>query len=538
MNKKLAYLILIAALSCHIVSPAHAVETDAQLILKARQALRYADEEIALDILKPLAEKGNSEAMMMLATTLAHPKNQTLRDEVLANRIFERAFNNHYPPAIAEKARRYLYGDAISGVDRDAVKGITLFEEASSRGHASSSIRLAGLFSDEKYIPVDNSKAFTYAMLAFEQMSGSEVYTLAKFYREGIGTEPDLVRSYGLYSISCHSFLSSSCDEAEKIAVKLDKEQKNAVKLYIEDALKKRTDLRVIPLLEFDPALANATRANLLREYKLNSPFFLMAQYSNKEKYSATNRQALAYVLLLSQPLSMPSDQRNVANKTWKKRFQKVLSQLTNMDRERLQAMVKLFDDSESLLKKIDKELSNDELKYLVALYRSEKSKNIRNAFELIRDLEEDGNTRVWEKLANSGKDINGMNTIARSYFTEYENTVPEHKRELDRECNLHFLELRDQVSVSRDYLSKGASAGFLELAQLHIMMAKQRKEWITFCVGDGYAQLNQVLNWKPVQHERDIIYAWKAESMEMAQVKEINAHFDEAMQQILKGNK
>lgn len=538
VNKyRLLFMNGMLALTCCAMPVANAVDTDAKIIARARQALLYADEKNALDLLKPIAENGNSEAMLILASRLSRPKNWEFRDEVLANEFFEKAFNNNYPPALAEKARRYLYGDRGSQVNPDIAKGVSLYQEASDRGLASASDTLAHLFFDGKFTTADNYKAFYFATRAFEQGSGYGAYLLGKYYRDGIGIEPDFVKAYGLLLVACYN-LSSTCEEAEQIAAKLEKEQKERAIYYIKELLQLHPDLLVLRPLELDFVLSNATRARLLREYKLNSPLFALAQYGNKEKYSATNRLAFTYMFLLSEPIAIPVNQKNASNKNWKKLLQKIFTQLTSLDRERIRKMAKVLDESESLLRKIDKELSDDELRYLVALYRSEIGRKIHRLFQLTKDLEEDGNTQVWESLATSGKTIDSINAVALEYFDDYENKVPVYKQELDRECNLWFLELRDQVSEFPDYLSKGASAGFPVLAQLPIMMAKRRSEWVAFCVGPESTQLKQVLAWKPVQREINIIKTWKTQSIDMAQVKEIYAEYNAALLQLSSGER
>lgn len=538
ISKKFIFLSFITALNCCMVPSICAAEADAQLILKARQALSYADEEIALEILKPLANKGNSEAMMIMYRIFSRSGNQKLRNEVLADEILEKALNNKYPQALGEKARRYIQPGAAHGKKSDVAKAIVLYEEASNLGHAYSSNSLSNIYSSKNEIYTDYSKAFFFAKRAFEQKERYSFPTLARFYYEGIGTEPDLVKAYGLYVMSCYDFSNFSCDEAEKIAVKLNMDQKKSAKAYIEDLLKTYSEWQIARPQEIIPALTNATRADLLREYKLNSPLFSIAQYGNREKYSATNRNAFTYMLLLSQPLPIPAKQRNASNKDWKNLVQNFLIQLTNLDRKRLRETAKFLDDSESLLKKIDKELSDDELKYLVALYRSENSKKLYRAFQLIKDIEEDGNQRVWENLATSGKNIDDLHKFAQDYFADYQGKVSESKEYFEHECNLKYLELRNRVSQLQEYTFRGISSGSIYSSQLHIMMARPRPELIKLCAEDKLFDFSRVFDWKPVKHEQKIIYAWKVESVELPQVKEINAKFDAGLEKLLKENR
>lgn len=189
-----------------------------------KQAYLAKDYEQALDILEPLARRGNSDAQIMLGLMYdyGHGVGQ---DTLKAIDWYTRAANQGRPVVQHDLGVKYFQGKGIErdylqaarwweqaaragladsqfnlglmyyrglGLRQDFDRASELFLNAAEQGHANAQYSLAIMHAFSHGVPRDYGQALNWFRQAAEQGIAQAQYNLGVFYENGYGTDVDL----------------------------------------------------------------------------------------------------------------------------------------------------------------------------------------------------------------------------------------------------------------------------------------------------------------------------------------------------------
>jgi hypothetical protein len=478
--------------------PAHAgIQSDELLQRAVRQAYMYKDSDKAVRTLRPLSQAGNSEAMLLLSGIYRYTNHD------LSLMHLQAAAAKRHPQALYTLGRAYLHGDTDYKIDRDVDKALPLLEEASTRDSADASFELAELYREGKSVAPDPKRAFEYATLEFNQKGSYSASRLARYYRDGIGVPVNPTRAYGLFFVSCYRHLF--CDELEEMEPRLTKEQQQLAVASIAEMVRGQSDNWTVRPLELQTGWTEFDRTALLREYKQKSPLYALGQIKSMEDYAALNRPGLAGTLLL-EITSVPTGQHKPPEFRRDAVLQRVTQRLARIDEQKFNDLTNVIASTGSLDSWVDKEMSDQQLRYLVALYRSNAAPRIRAAIQTTHRYYADGAKNMWAKAFSAGVSLHGgsLSQFIAKLLETNERQATDPQRQIGVECSANFYLLNARFSK----VSSGAFNA--SLASLPMSMAENRDMLVKFCVEGEYQFVDRVLNWKPVRQELEMTAKWR----------------------------
>lgn len=167
-----------------------------------------------LQVLRPLAERGNAQAQYNVGTMYAAGQGVD-RDPSAAFHWLQLAADQGYPNAEYDLAAAYANGE---GVAQDDAQAAAWTRKAAEQGVAMAQFGLARLYIDGRGLPKDYAQAFAWAMKAAEQGLAEAQFTVAILYAEGPpGVPTDHVRALMWADLSLQRFTASEADR-KKVA--------------------------------------------------------------------------------------------------------------------------------------------------------------------------------------------------------------------------------------------------------------------------------------------------------------------------------
>jgi hypothetical protein len=478
--------------------PAHADSNSDELLQKAvRQAYMYKDSDTAVRTLRPLSQTGNPEAMLLLSGIYRY----TNPDLSLTH--LQTAAAKRHPPALYTLAWSYLHGNTDYKIDREFGKALPMLEEASALGNAEASYELAEIYREGKAVPPNPKRAFEYATLEFHQKGSYSASRLGRYYRDGVGVQANPVKAYSLFFISCYRHLF--CDELEEIEPRLGKEQQQlAIASIAEIVHWQDADWMARPL-ELQADWRGFDRVALLKEYKRLSPLYALSQIKRMEEYAVLNRSGLANTLLL-EIISAPTGQHKPPEFKREALLQRVTQRLARIDQQKFTALTDVITSTGSLDSWVDKEMGDQQLRYLVALYRSSAAARVRAAVQTTHHYYANGARNMWAKAFSAGVSLQGgsLSDFIAEMLEANERQGTDRQRQIEGACSMNF-------SLLNDSLGKGSSGAVsASLASLPMSMAENRDTLVKFCVEGEYQFVDRILKWKPVRQELEMTAKWR----------------------------
>src|SRR5205085_4468737 len=143
---------MILALALLLATPDASAAAPVALRLEQAKAARKAGEgERALELLKPLADAGNPEALGLLAALYRNGEG-VKADPAAAMRLFIQAAGKGYAPALTGIGALYENGE---GVAKDPAKAVAYYRQAAAKGVADAYHYLAYDYYAGTGVPVD-----------------------------------------------------------------------------------------------------------------------------------------------------------------------------------------------------------------------------------------------------------------------------------------------------------------------------------------------------------------------------------------------
>jgi len=186
-------LLLLACLMVSIPFAVHATDFE-----KGRAAYQAKDYKKAFDILKPLAEEGNSQAQVTLGIMYDYGHG-VKRNPGEALKWYIKAAEQGIPVVQHDVGVKYFQG---AGVERDYLEAAKWWEMSANAGLADSQFNLGLLYYRGLGVEKNNEKAAGLFRQAAEQGNGHAQYSLAVMYAFGQGTKKDYEAAYKWFSES------------------------------------------------------------------------------------------------------------------------------------------------------------------------------------------------------------------------------------------------------------------------------------------------------------------------------------------------
>lgn len=207
-----------------------AMPATAQSYEDGKQAYLAKDYDKALEILKPLAEQGNSDAQVTLGLMYDYGHGVE-QDTATAIEWYTRAAEQGQPVVQHDLGVKYFQGKGIErdyrqaakwweqaanagladsqfnlglmyyrglGIRQNYTKAIDLFQRAASQDHANAQYSLAVMYAFGQGVDTDYGKALKLFRAAAEQDVAQAQYNLGVFYENGYGVDknPALARQW------------------------------------------------------------------------------------------------------------------------------------------------------------------------------------------------------------------------------------------------------------------------------------------------------------------------------------------------------
>ncbi|OYU46569.1 MAG: hypothetical protein CFE44_01390 [Burkholderiales bacterium PBB4] len=502
------FLILLFLLFSHLVANSQSVSNDKQLLERAKLAVLYKNYGAALELLEPLAAKGNMEAMHQLSVYWAIVEPRENRNLEKSRNLLTILVNRKYPAALLQMASYLQYGNDEIQIEKDPDGAIAMLNEASILGSGSASFELAQIYGSDRYGLKNSEQAFFFANRGYEQGVNYAASRLASYYKDGVGTAKNLVKAYELYSFDCYSTFIN-CESMELLDKNLTVEQRHSSTLVVSELLQKRGYPNAMTPPEMLTDLASVDRSQLQTEYKRLSPLYAAYQLKVLERYYELGRSANVDSLMLQlETDGVVKGRWNTANPKWKETRARVSQNLVQFDRQRFQDLQAIAESTDSLNLLIDKHLTDEQLKFLVSLYRSEASARLQASINLTKKIELDGSQMFWKALAVSGMSMQGgdLSNHVGQLNLDYEKHLTNYKLQLETEC---FISLHE---ISSEVLRYGKQGMFsISFHRLPFMLTRHKVEALKYCVEGESWYVSSLLKLPPVKAEIEVLQKWKS---------------------------
>ena len=184
-------------------------------------ALRKGDYAAAAKELRPLAERGDTEAQYRLGLMYEFGKGFKV-DKPQAMVWLGKSAEHGNPSAQTELGVIYATGD---GVPQDNVKSVAWFRKAASQGNATAQYNLGLMYAKGSGVRNDDAQAIAWFRKAAEQGELNAQFKLGVAYENGEGVPKDDVLAYANYAIAARNGYKEAAQYRDDIAAKLDPAQ-------------------------------------------------------------------------------------------------------------------------------------------------------------------------------------------------------------------------------------------------------------------------------------------------------------------------
>lgn len=173
------------------ITPFAVTSTLAATFEEGKEAYQAKDYKRAIEILKPLAEQGNSQAQVTLGIMYDNGHGVPL-DQTEAFNWYVKAAKQGDPIVQHDVGVKYFQGQ---GVDQDYQQAAYWWEQSANAGLADSQFNLGLMYYRGLGIEQDYKKASELFFAAAKQGHGNAQYSLAVMYAFGQGVEKDYSRA-------------------------------------------------------------------------------------------------------------------------------------------------------------------------------------------------------------------------------------------------------------------------------------------------------------------------------------------------------
>jgi TPR repeat protein len=167
-------------------------------IAEGLEALKKGDYATASRELRPLAERGNSEAQYRLGLMYEFGKGFAV-DKAQAMVWLRKAAAQGNASAEVELGVIYATGD---GVPQDDAQAVDWFQKAATQGDATAQFNLGLMYAKGHGVPKDDAQAIAWFRKAADQGFAGAQFKLGVAYENGEGVAKDSVLAYANYSIA------------------------------------------------------------------------------------------------------------------------------------------------------------------------------------------------------------------------------------------------------------------------------------------------------------------------------------------------
>lgn len=178
-------LITSASIALLAVSATSAWAAESPLPAEIQSSLDKQDFKKAIESLNPLADKGDANAQVVLATLYRFGAG-VAKDPAKAISLYEKAAEKGDDVAQYNLGVMYFTGE---GTKQDLQKAKDCFQKAAEKGSPLAQSNLAGLYLEGKGVEKDPKKAVEWATKAAKKGDALAQTNLGKLYKSGIGVE-------------------------------------------------------------------------------------------------------------------------------------------------------------------------------------------------------------------------------------------------------------------------------------------------------------------------------------------------------------
>ncbi len=396
--------------------------------------------------------------------------------------LLERAASMNYPPAMTRLAE--IYGRYIVlGLPENPTKWRNLMEGASALGYGVASLELAGAYlSGQAQLPKDNRMSNKYLQLAEQQWTTSQLVhhspekkqialgaflgRLSRFYEKGMDGVPDMARAFA------YSFLADG-DDDKKIASKLSKDERQAGLEFAKKWLEQhqRQDIEVPALLRQD--IPNDART-LVKTLVSTSPILALVKSANIKAYLERGAEVQALSFMMSDGRWSP------AHPNWQPIYSQALKEVQQANRQLVKQLAEEEQSRGNIEVLLEKNLTVDELRLLVAFYDDKNIKTIARATSLIMDISRNAAFKLAELSAAEPNDVSKIfQKVSRNLAVE------KSKMTSNRQSVLHNS-VTGLVFFSAQMGVIPRGPGMIKGGEIGLELSSCRDEWLEFFVLEG----------------------------------------------------
>ena len=225
---------------------------------EGKQAYLRKDYARALEILKPLAEQGNSQAQITMGLMYDYGHGVT-KDPTESIRWYRMAAEQGVPLVQHDLGVKYFQGQGVEqeaakwwemsanagiadsqfnlglmyyrgiGIDKDYARAAALFEKAAEQGHGNAQYSLAVMYAFGQNKPKDYDKALEWFRKSAAQGIAQAQFNLGVFYENGYGVEKDMDQAQDWYMLAANQGLQEAIEKLRTFKKVPTKEQASTV---------------------------------------------------------------------------------------------------------------------------------------------------------------------------------------------------------------------------------------------------------------------------------------------------------------------
>ena len=248
----------------------------AETFEKGKDAYLNKDYARALEILKPLAEQGNSQAQITMG--LMHDYGHGVpRDPTQSIKWYRMAAEQGVPLVQHDLGVKYFQGQGVEqnykeaakwwemssnagiadsqfnlglmyyrgiGIDKDLVKAAELFEKAAAQEHGNAQYSLAVMYAFGQSKPKDYNKALEWFRKSAAQEIAQAQFNLGVFYENGYGVDKDLEQARDWYVLAANQGLQEAIEKLRTLETVTGKKEKTIAKGASDQATKQPTETK------------------------------------------------------------------------------------------------------------------------------------------------------------------------------------------------------------------------------------------------------------------------------------------------------
>lgn len=229
---------------------------------EGKDAYLNKDYARALEILKPLAEQGNSQAQITMG--LMHDYGHGVpRDPTQSIKWYRMAAEQGVPLVQHDLGVKYFQGQGVEqnykeaakwwemssnagiadsqfnlglmyyrgiGIDKDLVKAAELFEKAAVQEHGNAQYSLAVMYAFGQSKPKDYNKALEWFRKSAAQEIAQAQFNLGVFYENGYGVNKDLEQARDWYVLAANQGLQEAIEKLRTLETATGKKETTTAK--------------------------------------------------------------------------------------------------------------------------------------------------------------------------------------------------------------------------------------------------------------------------------------------------------------------